>query len=53
MDRLEEVRAARWEHPEADPMELATVIYGGEIPPKLAKAARASVEAALFHLDLD
>jgi glyoxylase-like metal-dependent hydrolase (beta-lactamase superfamily II) len=51
LDRLEEVRAARHEHPEAAPVELATAIYGSEIPPKLVKAARSSVEAALFHLD--
>ena len=51
LDRLEEVRAARREYPEADPVELATAIYGREIPPKLVKAAKASVAAALFHLD--
>jgi len=49
--RLEEVRAARLEHPEADPVELATAIYGSEIPPKLVKAAEDSVATALFHLD--
>jgi glyoxylase-like metal-dependent hydrolase (beta-lactamase superfamily II) len=51
LDRLEEVRAARAKHPEADSVELAEAIYGSEIPPKLGKAAKASVEAALFHLD--
>ncbi len=51
LDRLEEVRAARLEHPEAYPLELATAIHGREIPPKLVKAANASVAAALFHLD--
>jgi glyoxylase-like metal-dependent hydrolase (beta-lactamase superfamily II) len=51
LDRLEEVRAARKEHPEADAVELAATIYGSEVPPKLVKAAKASVEAALFHLD--
>ena len=49
--RLEQVRRARLEHPAATPDELAAIIYGGEIPEKLAKAARAGVEAALFHLD--
>ena len=49
--RLEEVRMARAKHPEADSSALAEAIYGSEIPPKLVKAARASVEAALFHLD--
>ena len=51
LDRLEELRAVRLEHPDADPGELAALIYGSEIPPKLVKAALASVEAALFHLD--
>jgi glyoxylase-like metal-dependent hydrolase (beta-lactamase superfamily II) len=52
LQRLDQVRAARLEHPEASPQELAELIYGGEIPEKLAKAARSGVEAALFHLDL-
>jgi glyoxylase-like metal-dependent hydrolase (beta-lactamase superfamily II) len=51
LKRLEEVRAVRQGHPEAGPEELAATIYGSEIPPKLVKAATASVEAALFHLD--
>ncbi len=51
LDRVEEVRAARAKHPAACPEELAALIYGGEIPEKLARAAAASVEAALFHLD--
>jgi len=51
LERLEEVRSVRQEHPEASPEELAATIYGSEIPPKLVKAATASVEAALFHLD--
>ena len=49
--RIEEVRAARVTHPGAGVGELAEVIYGGEIPEKLAKAAESSVEATLFHLD--
>jgi glyoxylase-like metal-dependent hydrolase (beta-lactamase superfamily II) len=51
LDRLEEVRVARVKHPEADSLALAEAIYGSEIPPKLVKAAKASVEAAIFHLD--
>ena len=51
LDRLEEVRIARASYPGASPEELAEVIYGGEIPEKLAKAALASLGAALFHLD--
>lgn len=52
LKRLEQVRKARLEHPEAGARELAELIYGGEIPEKLAKAARSGVEAALFHMDL-
>jgi len=51
LQRVEQVRSVRLEHPEADAGDLAAVIYGGEIPEKLVKAAVASVEAALFHLD--
>ena len=51
LERLEEVRAARQNHPEADSVELAGMIYGSEIPSKLVKAAKASVDVALFHLD--
>lgn len=51
MERIEEVRLARLDHPEADPGELARTIYGAEIPSKLQEAARASVEVTLFHLD--
>ncbi len=51
LERLEQVRAARLENPSAGAGELAAIIYGGELPEKLLKAARASVEAALFHLD--
>ena len=51
--RLEEVHAARLESPEADPAQLAAIIYDGDIPEKLKKAAVASVEAALFHLELE
>jgi len=51
LERLEEVRAARQDYPEADSVELAGMIYGSEIPSKLVKAAKASVDVALFHLD--
>jgi glyoxylase-like metal-dependent hydrolase (beta-lactamase superfamily II) len=50
LERLEQVRVARLENPEADSRQLAVIIYGGEIPEKLLKAATASVDAALFHL---
>jgi len=48
--RVEEVRTARLDNPGAGAGELAEIIYGGEIPEKLAKAAESSVEATLFHL---
>lgn len=51
LERLEEVRAARNEYPLASAEELASIIYGGEIPEKLRGAARSSVEAAIYHLD--
>lgn len=51
LERLEEVRVARLRHPGSDPGELTRIIYGEDVPPKLMKAARASVEAALAHLD--
>lgn len=50
LERLEEVRVARRVQPEATAGELARMIYGGEIPEKLKEAARAGVEAALYHL---
>lgn len=52
LQRLEQVRAARLEHPAVGARELAEIIYGNEIPEKLTKAATSAVEAALFHLDL-
>ena len=51
LERLEEVRRAREEDPRGSPGDLAQAIYRGEIPEKLKTAARASVEAALYHLD--
>ena len=51
LERLEEVRRAREENLDGSPEDLAGAIYGGEIPEKLKKAARSSVEAALYHLD--
>jgi glyoxylase-like metal-dependent hydrolase (beta-lactamase superfamily II) len=51
LGRLEEVRRLKEARPDADPLEIAEAIYGGEIPRKLMKAAREGVEAALHHLD--
>jgi glyoxylase-like metal-dependent hydrolase (beta-lactamase superfamily II) len=53
LERLEQVRAARLQNPEADSPQLAEIIYGAAIPDKLRKAATSSVEAALFHLQLN
>jgi glyoxylase-like metal-dependent hydrolase (beta-lactamase superfamily II) len=52
LERLEQVKVARLENPEADSGQLAEMVYGDEIPDKLKAAARASVDAALFHLEL-
>lgn len=49
--RLEEVDAARRDHPGASVEALVQMVYGGEIPPGLKKAAGASIRAALHHLD--
>jgi glyoxylase-like metal-dependent hydrolase (beta-lactamase superfamily II) len=51
LERLRQVEETRTGHPHADPRELAELIYGGEIPEKLQKAALSAVEAALYHLD--
>jgi glyoxylase-like metal-dependent hydrolase (beta-lactamase superfamily II) len=51
LERLKQVEGTRADHPHADPRKLAELIYGGEIPEKLQKAAIRAVEAAIFHLD--
>lgn len=51
MERLKQVQETRAIHPQADPRELAELVYGGEIPVKLRKAAVSAVKAALYHLD--
>jgi glyoxylase-like metal-dependent hydrolase (beta-lactamase superfamily II) len=50
LERIQEVREARRAHPEASAMELAGVIYGGELPRRVARAATMSVEVMLHHL---
>jgi glyoxylase-like metal-dependent hydrolase (beta-lactamase superfamily II) len=50
-DRIREVAEARRLNPGAPPEDLARAIYGGELPDRLVKAARRSVEVMLFHLD--
>jgi glyoxylase-like metal-dependent hydrolase (beta-lactamase superfamily II) len=49
-DRIDEVREARRIHPSATAEELAQLIYGGELPAKVAGAARKSAEAHLYYL---
>jgi glyoxylase-like metal-dependent hydrolase (beta-lactamase superfamily II) len=51
LERIEEVRDARRRHPEASAEELAGLIYGGVLPPRVVKAATGSVEATLHHLE--
>jgi glyoxylase-like metal-dependent hydrolase (beta-lactamase superfamily II) len=48
--RIEQVRRARARHPDADLGEMVTLVYGDSVPPRMAKAARASVEMILHHL---
>lgn len=50
-ERIREVDEARRLNPRASAADLAGVIYGDEIPERLVKAARRSVEVTLFHLD--
>jgi glyoxylase-like metal-dependent hydrolase (beta-lactamase superfamily II) len=50
LERIQEVCEARRAHPQASPKELAEVIYGGELPLRVAKAATMSVEVMLYHL---
>jgi glyoxylase-like metal-dependent hydrolase (beta-lactamase superfamily II) len=51
MDRLRQLRAVTLEHPGAGLDELVKVIYGGDVPSRLAKAAYSSIEVMLHHLD--
>jgi hydroxyacylglutathione hydrolase len=50
LERIEEVREASRAHPQASPGELAEIIHGGVLPPRVAKAAAMSVEVMLHHL---
>jgi len=50
-ERLDQVHETRKANPEASVEELVREVYGGEIPDRLARAARASIEMMLFHLD--
>ena len=49
--RIEEVRAARDAHPDADVDALVEVVYGDTVPSSMRGAARKSLEAVLHHLE--
>jgi glyoxylase-like metal-dependent hydrolase (beta-lactamase superfamily II) len=51
LERLQELKAIRAESPNADLDEMVSIIYGGKIPPRMAKAAHSSIEVMLHHLD--
>jgi glyoxylase-like metal-dependent hydrolase (beta-lactamase superfamily II) len=49
-ERVEQVRRCVEEHPGMSPREVAEVIYGRDLPERVARAAGASVEAMIHHL---
>jgi glyoxylase-like metal-dependent hydrolase (beta-lactamase superfamily II) len=49
--RLEQVEKARAARPDATPDQIVESVYRGRLPSRMVKAARASVEAMLHHLD--
>lgn len=51
LKRLDQVRKVRADNPGATPEQIVEAVYRGRLPPKLVKAARASVEAMIHHLD--
>lgn len=51
LKRLDQVRRVRVDSPNATPEQIVEAVYKGRLPPKLVKAARASVEAMIHHLD--
>lgn len=51
MLRLDQVSEIRRANPEASVGEFVRAVYGPEIPDRLAKAARSSIEVMLFHLE--
>jgi hydroxyacylglutathione hydrolase len=50
-DRLAHLARLRDRHPEASLEELLEAIYGRRLPPRIRKAALASVEVMLYHLE--
>ncbi len=51
LDRIEQVRAARASHPDADAEGLVDIVYGDSVPRSMRGAALQSLEAVLHHLD--
>ena len=50
MARIEQAGAARRAHPGATPAELATIIYGTGLPPRVRAAAESNIAAMLDYL---
>jgi glyoxylase-like metal-dependent hydrolase (beta-lactamase superfamily II) len=50
-ERLARLARVRRERPEATPDELLALVYGDAFPPRLTRAARASMEVMLHHLE--
>ena len=51
LQRIDQVRIARARHPQLGLDELVGLVYGRAVPPRMAKAARSSVEMILHHLE--
>jgi len=52
VERLRQLEGIRRDRPEASVEELLLEIYGPDLPPGVAKAARASIEVMLHHLGM-
>jgi glyoxylase-like metal-dependent hydrolase (beta-lactamase superfamily II) len=48
--RIDQVRRAMARHPQVGLDQLVELVYGDSVPPRMAKAAMASVEMILHHL---
>jgi glyoxylase-like metal-dependent hydrolase (beta-lactamase superfamily II) len=53
LERLQRLRSAREESPDASLETLARVVYGRELPPRLVKASLSSIEVMVHHLDTE
>lgn len=51
LKRLEQVKRVRDDHPGATPEQIVEAVYRGRLSAKVVKAARASVEVMIHHLD--